>query len=155
MSPQPTIQARLNNIIACLPAAVETLQILADSINTPFLTPISSTARSLLNVVQTVKKNKSDCAQLMELTCKLLYAIISLHMKSETGLDLSPTMLNHLGKITETLHKIHTFVEAQQGKSKIRHFFRQCKGNLSSARERGRLAGESEATQLTVLNTGF
>ncbi|KAF8193181.1 hypothetical protein K438DRAFT_1969669 [Mycena galopus ATCC 62051] len=30
-----------------------------------------------------------------------------------------------------------------------------CKGNLSSARERGRLAGESEVTQLTVLNTGF
>ncbi|KAF8218377.1 hypothetical protein K438DRAFT_1953210 [Mycena galopus ATCC 62051] len=30
-----------------------------------------------------------------------------------------------------------------------------CKGNLSSARERGRLAGESEVTQLTVLDTGF
>ncbi|KAF8185798.1 hypothetical protein K438DRAFT_1973647 [Mycena galopus ATCC 62051] len=32
---------------------------------------------------------------------------------------------------------------------------RSCKGNLSSVRERGRLAGESEVTQLTVLNTGF
>ncbi|KAJ7457766.1 hypothetical protein FB451DRAFT_1372419 [Mycena latifolia] len=34
-------------------------------------------------------------------------------------------MLKHLGKFTETLLKIHTFVEAQQEKSKIKQFFRQ------------------------------
>ncbi|KAJ6779241.1 hypothetical protein DFH09DRAFT_1404937 [Mycena vulgaris] len=105
--------------------AVDTLEVLANSFKTPFLEPISKTAKSLLVAVQTVKQNKSDCAQLLEQTYGLLYAIVSLHMKPETGPDLSPSMLNHLGKFTDTLYKIHTFVEAQQDKSKIRHFFRQ------------------------------
>ncbi|KAF7354522.1 hypothetical protein MSAN_01364500 [Mycena sanguinolenta] len=34
-------------------------------------------------------------------------------------------MLEHVGKFTETLHKIHTFVEAQQDSNKIKQFFRQ------------------------------
>ncbi|KAJ6542144.1 hypothetical protein DFH09DRAFT_1392762 [Mycena vulgaris] len=105
--------------------AVDTPEDLANSFKTPFLEPISNTAKSLLTAVQTVKQNKSDCTQLLEQTYGLLYAIVSLHMKPETGSDLSPSILNHLGKFTDTLYKIHTFVEAQQDKSKIRHFFRQ------------------------------
>ncbi|KAJ6533340.1 hypothetical protein DFH09DRAFT_1092571 [Mycena vulgaris] len=105
--------------------AVDTLEVLANSFKTPFLELISKTAKSLLAAVQTVKQNKSDCAQLLEQTYGLLYAIVSLHMKPETGPDVSPGVLNCLGTFTDTLYKIHTFVEAQQDKSKIRHFFRQ------------------------------
>ncbi|KAJ6542148.1 hypothetical protein DFH09DRAFT_1392765 [Mycena vulgaris] len=118
-------EIRLKNILKCFTIAADTLQVLAKSFKTPFLEPISKIAKSLLNAVQTVKQNRSDCAQLLEQTYGLLYAIVSLHMKPETGLDLSPNMLDHLGKFTDTLYKIHTFVEAQQNKSKIRHFFRQ------------------------------
>ncbi|KAJ6576970.1 P-loop containing nucleoside triphosphate hydrolase protein, partial [Mycena vulgaris] len=126
MPPQPiATEIRLNNILKCFTIAVDTLEVLAKSFKTPFLEPISNTVKSLLTAVQTVKQNKSDCTQLLEQTYRLLYAIISLHMKPETGPDLSPSMLNHLGKFTDTLYKIHTFVEAQQDKSKIRHFFRQ------------------------------
>ncbi|KAJ6533323.1 hypothetical protein DFH09DRAFT_1284475 [Mycena vulgaris] len=126
MPPQPiATEIRLNNILKCFTIAVDTLEVLANSFKTPFLEPISQTAKSLLAAVQTVKQNKSDCAQLLEQTYGLLYAIVSLHMKPETGPDLSPSILNHFGKFTDTLHKIHTFVEAQQDKSKIRHFFRQ------------------------------
>ncbi|KAJ6506481.1 hypothetical protein DFH09DRAFT_1438443 [Mycena vulgaris] len=126
MPPRPiTTEIRLNNILKCFTIAVDTLEILANSFKTPLLEPISNTAKSLLAAVQTVKQNKRDCAQLLEQTYGLLYAIISLHMKPETGPDLSPSMSNHLGKFTDTLYKIHTFVEAQQDKSKIRHFFRQ------------------------------
>ncbi|KAJ6536758.1 hypothetical protein DFH09DRAFT_1401371 [Mycena vulgaris] len=126
MPPQPiATEIRLNNILKCFTIAVDTLEVLANSFKTPFLEPISKTAKSLLIAVQTVKQNRSDCAQLLEQTYGLLYAIVSLHMKPETGLDLSPSMLNHLGKFTDALHMIHTFVEAQQDKSKIRHFFRQ------------------------------
>ncbi|KAJ6533319.1 P-loop containing nucleoside triphosphate hydrolase protein [Mycena vulgaris] len=124
--PQPiATEIRLNNILKCFTIAVDTLEVLANSFKTPFLEPISKTAKSLLTAVQTVKQNRSDCAQLLEQTYGLLYAIVSLHMKPETGPDLSPSMLNHLGTFTDTLYKIHTFVEAQQDKSKIRHFFRQ------------------------------
>ncbi|KAJ7874594.1 hypothetical protein B0H13DRAFT_1894497 [Mycena leptocephala] len=47
------------------------------------------------------------------------------HIKSDTGGELPPRVLNHIGKFTETLHKIHTFVEAQQVGSKVKNFFRQ------------------------------
>ncbi|KAF7324432.1 hypothetical protein MSAN_02519400 [Mycena sanguinolenta] len=33
--------------------------------------------------------------------------------------------MDHIGQFTETLHKILTFVQAQQDNSKIKHFFRQ------------------------------
>ncbi|KAJ6533275.1 hypothetical protein DFH09DRAFT_1284454 [Mycena vulgaris] len=126
MPPQPiATEIRVNNILKCFTIAVDTLKVLANSFKTPFLEPISNTAKSLLTAMQTVKQNKSDCAQLLEQTYGLLYAIISLHTMPETAPDLSPSMLNHLGKFTDTLYKIHTFVEAQQDESKIRHFFHQ------------------------------
>ncbi|KAJ6592200.1 hypothetical protein DFH09DRAFT_1415132 [Mycena vulgaris] len=126
MPPQPVAtEIRLNNILKCFTIAVESLDVLAKTFKSPFLEPISNTAKSLLTAVQTVRQNKSDCTQLLERTYGLLCAIVSLHMKPETSPDLSPSMLNDLGKFTDTLHKIHTFVEAQQDKSKIRHFFHQ------------------------------
>ncbi|KAJ7160545.1 hypothetical protein C8R43DRAFT_1176792 [Mycena crocata] len=124
MSIQPSMtQLRLNNIQTCFTGVLNTLQILANSFGTPFLTQISNTAQALVNIAQTVKQNKNDCVQLLQHSYELLIGIISLHIKSETGADFSPSMLNHLGKFTETLHKIHTFVEAQQNKSKIKQFF--------------------------------
>ncbi|KAJ6592229.1 hypothetical protein DFH09DRAFT_1357997, partial [Mycena vulgaris] len=126
MPSQPiATETRFKNILKCFTIAVDTLEVLITTFKTPFLEAISNTAKSLLTAVQTVKQNKSDCTQLLEQTYGLLCAIVSLHMKPETGLDLTPSMLNDLGKLTDTLYKIHTFVEAQQEKSKIRHFFRQ------------------------------
>ncbi|KAJ7913168.1 hypothetical protein B0H13DRAFT_2326567 [Mycena leptocephala] len=52
------------------------------------------------------------------------------HIKSEAGGELPPSVLTHIGKFTETLHKIHTFVEAQQNSSKVKKFFRQ--GEMST-----------------------
>ncbi|KAJ6592037.1 hypothetical protein DFH09DRAFT_1414862 [Mycena vulgaris] len=126
MPPQPiAAEIRLNNILKCFTIAVDSLEILAKTFKSPFLEPISNTAKSLLTAVQTVRQNKSDCAQLLEETYGLLCAIVSLNMEPEAGQDMSPSMLNDLGKLTDTLYKIHTFVEAQQDKSKIRQFFRQ------------------------------
>ncbi|KAJ6550650.1 hypothetical protein DFH09DRAFT_609721, partial [Mycena vulgaris] len=126
MPSQPiATEIRLNNILKWFTIAVDTLEVLASTFKTPFLGPISNTAKSLLTAVQTVKQNKSDCTQLLEQIYGLLYAIVAIHMKPDTAPDLSPSMLNNLGKFTDTLYKIHTFVEAQQEKSKIRHFFHQ------------------------------
>ncbi|KAJ6592082.1 hypothetical protein DFH09DRAFT_1273295 [Mycena vulgaris] len=126
MPTQPiATEIRFNNILKCFTIAVDSLEVLAKAFKSPFLEPISNAANSLLTAVQTVRQNKSDCTELLEQTYGLLCAIVSLHMKPETGLELSPRMLNDLGKFTDTLYKIHTFFEAQQDKSKIRHFFRQ------------------------------
>ncbi|KAJ7455834.1 hypothetical protein FB451DRAFT_1515601, partial [Mycena latifolia] len=107
MAPQPSIaQIRFEHILTSLNGAVATLELLSDALKVPFLGSITNTTQSLLTAVQTVKRNKDDCG------------------------FLSPQMLNHLGKFTATLHKIHTFVEAQREKSPLKQFFRQ--GEMST-----------------------
>ncbi|KAJ7461948.1 hypothetical protein FB451DRAFT_1139985 [Mycena latifolia] len=123
--PPTAAQIRLNNIVTSLSAAVTTLDVVTESLKTAFLQPISNTMHSLLTAVQTVKRNQDDCTQVLEQVHELLYAIIWVHVRSDTGGELSPSMLDNLGKFTETLHKIHTFIEAEQEKSRIKHFFRQ------------------------------
>ncbi|KAJ7469444.1 hypothetical protein FB451DRAFT_1368522, partial [Mycena latifolia] len=125
--PTPPIaaQIRLNKIVTSLNAAFTTLDVISESMKTPFLQPILNTLHSLLTAVQTVKRNEDECTQMLEQIHELIYAVIWVHMKSDTAGELSPTMLNNLGKFTETLHKIHTYVEAKQEKSKIKQIFRQ------------------------------
>ncbi|KAJ7451899.1 hypothetical protein FB451DRAFT_1524454 [Mycena latifolia] len=126
MSPHRTVvEIRLNSIINCLAPVITLLNELSDVFGTPFVPAISNTTLSLMTAVQNVKKNKEDCVQLLENVYQLLCAIINLHIKSETKGNLPPATLDHVGKFMETLHKIHTFVEAQQDGSKIKSFFRQ------------------------------
>ncbi|KAF7359663.1 hypothetical protein MVEN_00690400 [Mycena venus] len=129
-TPPYDIQMRLSNIMTCLTVTGDTLRILAASLKGPFLEMLSVTTQSLLKNIETVKQNKNNCVVLMEQTYELLNAIIILHIKSETGGELPPITLKHIGNFTETLHKIHTFVEAQQSGSKIKMFFRQ--GQMST-----------------------
>ncbi|KAJ7839923.1 hypothetical protein B0H13DRAFT_1910944 [Mycena leptocephala] len=126
MAPQIAVtQLRLNNIRTCLTETADTLDILANCVRTPFLGAISNTTRSLLKCIVTVKQNKTDCTQLMEQAYELLSVLIIIHIKSDTGGELPPYVLKHIGQLAETLYKIHTFVEAQQNGSKVARFFRQ------------------------------
>ncbi|KAJ7457744.1 hypothetical protein FB451DRAFT_1509030 [Mycena latifolia] len=109
-------QIRFNHMTTALSAAVPTFDMVSASLKTPFLDPISNLMHSLLAAAQTVKRNHDDCAQMLEQIHQLLYAIIHVHINSDTGGELPPKM---------TLCKIHTFVEAQQEKNKIKQFFRQ------------------------------
>ncbi|KAJ7300778.1 hypothetical protein DFH08DRAFT_946327 [Mycena albidolilacea] len=113
-------QIRLNDITTCMAVTAKTLGILASSAKTPFIEAISNTTQSLLKNMQTLKQNKDECVQLMEKTHYLLEAIIAVHINSETGGDFSPSALSNIGNFTRTLHKIHTFFEAQQGGNKIK-----------------------------------
>ncbi|KAJ7849043.1 hypothetical protein B0H13DRAFT_1906397 [Mycena leptocephala] len=131
MPPQPTVATiQLNNITTCLNLTICTLETLASSLKSPLLMAMANTTQSLLKNMQTVKQNKNECSQLMEQTYELLNAILIVHIKSDTGGELPPSVLTHIGKFTETLHKIHTFVEAQQDGSKVKKFFRQ--GEMST-----------------------
>ncbi|KAJ7493507.1 hypothetical protein FB451DRAFT_1164401 [Mycena latifolia] len=124
MPRESTTEIRLKNVTACLNAVIPLLNEINDAFGTPFMRAIANTTLSLITGVQNVKRNKENCVQLMENIHELLYAIINLHINSETGGSLPPTTLDHIGKFTETLHKIHMFVEVQDG-SKIKHFLRQ------------------------------
>lgn len=82
----------------------------------------------------------------MEQIHGVIYGIVTIHMKSETGGTLPPAMLESMGKFTEcvvqfrkqnrcsyvhrTLHKLYTFVTEQQDGSKLKHFFRQSEMNM-------------------------
>ncbi|KAJ7479042.1 hypothetical protein FB451DRAFT_1450786, partial [Mycena latifolia] len=126
MSHKPTVtDIRLNNTITSLTPVVALLNELSDAFGTPFVPAISNTTLSLITLVQNVKKNEDDCIQLLQNVYQLLCALVDLHIKSETKGNLPPATLHHVGKFTETLHKIHTFVEAQQDGRKFKHFFHQ------------------------------
>ncbi|KAJ7695810.1 hypothetical protein B0H16DRAFT_1842494 [Mycena metata] len=143
MPRQPTAtQARLNNISKCVAITANTFDVLVDTFKISGLEAILNTIQSLLKLVQTIKQDKNECAELMEQTHELLNAIITTYIKSNTGAELPPSTLNQIVKFTETLHKIHTFVEAQQGGSKIQKLFRygelaallkDCKARLQQA----------------------
>ncbi|KAJ7924537.1 hypothetical protein B0H13DRAFT_1863941 [Mycena leptocephala] len=156
-------QARLDDITTCMAVMAKTLGILASSAKTPFIEAISNTTQSLLKNIQTVKQNKDECIQLMEKTHQLLEAIIMVHINSETGGEFPPSVLNNVGNFTQTLHKIHTFVEAQQGGSKVMIFFRQsemstllkgCKAGLQQGFEsfQAKMQEEASKMQQDVLN---
>ncbi|KAJ7711023.1 hypothetical protein B0H14DRAFT_3172270, partial [Mycena olivaceomarginata] len=125
MPRQSTVtEIRLNNIKGCLTPALMLLKELNDAFGPPFIQPIANTIESLIDMVQNVKRNKDDCAQLMESIHPVLYAIINLYLKAETVESLSPEMLDNIGKFMETLHKIYTFLEGQQDGNRIKYLFR-------------------------------
>ncbi|KAJ7813298.1 P-loop containing nucleoside triphosphate hydrolase protein [Mycena olivaceomarginata] len=129
MPPSTVTQTRLEN-----PAIV------ADSVKTPFLGAIINTTNAILKNIQTVNKHKEDCVQLMEQIHKLLDAIMILHIKADAELPIE--VLDQVGKFTKylsgpfityhiltkgirILHKIYTFVEAQQKGNRVKSFFHQ------------------------------
>ncbi|KAJ7744879.1 hypothetical protein B0H16DRAFT_1857055, partial [Mycena metata] len=128
-SQQTVTRVRLANISTCVTITVNTLNILVNTLEIYGLEAMVNATQSLLKMIQTIKQNKNECAELMEQTHVILNRIIGVYIKSDTGLELPPSMLNEIANFTQTLHKIHTFVEAQQSGSKVKKLFRQ--GELS------------------------
>jgi hypothetical protein len=56
---------------------------------------------NLNQLSQTIKQNKNSCTRLLEQTCQLLNVIMMVHIKSDTGGELPPSVLNNIGKFTE------------------------------------------------------
>jgi hypothetical protein len=110
-------QIRLENIITCLNNAVATVELVWKNLKTPFLEPIVNTVGSLLIIAQVIirhpnsmvvteyfqmiKKNKEECVGMLEQIHLLLYAIIEVHITSNTGGELTPKMLDNLGQFAE------------------------------------------------------
>ncbi|KAJ7837936.1 hypothetical protein B0H13DRAFT_1912243 [Mycena leptocephala] len=89
------------------------------------------------------------------------------HVKSETGVELPPSLLEssqsmlfNLEKkipmisttVVRTLHKIHTFVEAQQNNSKLKKFFHQGEMNKLLKDCKAGLQQELEVFQVPMVN---
>ncbi|KAF7339021.1 hypothetical protein MVEN_01978300 [Mycena venus] len=122
---QTVTEIRVDNIFTGLRLATTLLNELHDAFGTCSLVSISKITVSLITRLQNVKKNKRECIQLMEDIHQVLFAIINLHIESDTPGHVPPVMFGHIGKFTEIMYKIHTFLEAQQDGNRIRNFFRQ------------------------------
>ncbi|KAJ7306945.1 P-loop containing nucleoside triphosphate hydrolase protein [Mycena albidolilacea] len=142
---------RVTNIVQCLTLALTLLKELNDAFGPPFIQPIANTIESLISMAQIVKRNKDECARLMENIHPVLYAIISLHLKSETVQFLPPAMQDNIGMFMETLHKIYTFLEAQQDGNKLKHLFRH--NEMQNLLE-GCHAGLDQAAEVFNITTG-
>ncbi|KAJ6495479.1 hypothetical protein C8R45DRAFT_1072846 [Mycena sanguinolenta] len=130
MPRQPTVtEIRLESLAACLTPVVMLLNELNDAFAPPFVQPISNTVASLLKLVQNVKQNKKECAELLENIHQVLFAIINHHVKSEAAGSLSPAMTEHVGSFMKTLHKVYIYIEAQQDKNKLKQLFRNIERN--------------------------
>ncbi|KAJ7695302.1 hypothetical protein B0H16DRAFT_860310, partial [Mycena metata] len=126
MPHQQTVpKIRLQNILTSVTVTINALNALVNTLNIHGLEAMVNTTQSLLKMVQTIKQDKNECAELMEQTHNILNAIIGVYVKSDTGIELPLSTLNEIGNFTQTLHKIHTFIEAQQSGSKVKKFFRQ------------------------------
>ncbi|KAJ6470490.1 hypothetical protein C8R45DRAFT_1166167 [Mycena sanguinolenta] len=145
MPHQPTVtEIRLKNLTACLTPAVALLNELNDAFAPPFVQPILNTVASLLKLVQNVKQNKMECAELLENIHQVLFAIIDLRVKSEAAGSLSPAMTEHAGSFMKTLHKIYIYIEAQEDKNKFKQLFhniemnnlvKDCRAELDKAKK--------------------
>ncbi|KAJ7469512.1 hypothetical protein FB451DRAFT_1476331 [Mycena latifolia] len=142
---------QLNSIVACLNSVLPLLNDLHDGLGTPFVQAISNTTLNLLSAVQNVQNNKAECVHLMKDIHEILFAIAKLHMQSEPQGSLPPSTLDHIGEFTNTLHKIHTFVEGQQEKSRFKHFLRQSEMRILFKECR---AGLQQALELFKIETG-
>ncbi|KAJ7142600.1 hypothetical protein C8R44DRAFT_924212 [Mycena epipterygia] len=139
MPTHPTVtNSRLNNILVCLIPTITLLNEVNDTFGTPFIKAISNTTLSLVTAVQNIKRNKDQCVQLMENIHQILHAIINLHLTPKTA-----------GK---TLHKIHTFVNAQQDGNRLKYFFRQSEMNTL---HKDCFEGLEEAVKFFMVEAGF
>ncbi|KAF7311785.1 hypothetical protein MIND_00189000 [Mycena indigotica] len=115
---------QLDTVLRHISTAAGVLDVLANNVATPFLDVLCATTRALVLSAQNVRRNKNECTDLLESTNQLLQAILVLLVKQDSKL-LSSSAVEHLGRLVETLHKVHHFLEAQQDRSRFRQFFKQ------------------------------
>ncbi|KAF7345788.1 hypothetical protein MVEN_01599500 [Mycena venus] len=135
---------RVSNLLSGLQLVNTLLNELHGTFGSSSLLSITRVTQLLITGLQNAKRNKIECTQLMEEIHQVLYTIATLHIQSDTPGSVPPAILDHIGKSTETMHKINTFIEAQSDGNRIRRLFRQneltallkdCRTGLQDAKE--------------------
>ncbi|KAJ6533417.1 hypothetical protein DFH09DRAFT_1181376 [Mycena vulgaris] len=86
------------------------LNVSDDDSNNPYLKGIAGISILLLDTVQGVKSNRSQCLSLLERIHEIISSIINI---CGEGRVLSPTILRNLSHFFDTLQKVHSFVRSQ------------------------------------------
>ncbi|KAJ7764378.1 hypothetical protein B0H16DRAFT_1454917 [Mycena metata] len=146
------IKIRLNHVSTCLTIATSNLELLVNNFKIPGMEGILNTTQSLLKLAETITQNRNTCNELMEQAHILLNAITGAYINSDTGIEQAPNVLNHIAKFAQTLHKIHTFVEAQQHINKVKRLFRR--GEMSALLKKCKAELQQELEFFQVITLG-
>ncbi|KAJ7767782.1 hypothetical protein B0H16DRAFT_1520739, partial [Mycena metata] len=123
------LKTRIQGIKACLVSALALFDDLNKAFAPPFIEAIGKSTEVLIDGIQNLKSKREECFQLVERIHQVLYAIIDLHIKSETVGSLPPSIVDHTERFMGTLQKICTYIGAHQKGNRIKQFFRQSEMN--------------------------
>ncbi|KAJ7063926.1 hypothetical protein C8F01DRAFT_1367382 [Mycena amicta] len=141
--------ARLDGTLAYLRVAASTLGDMASAFGTPFMQTIANTTGSLITAVQNVRRNKSECIEMMEHVQDIIAVIFELELDSGSQESLDPQALSNLGQFTETLHKLYAFMHTRQQTNRLTQFLRQ---NEMNALMRDCQSGLQHALEIFKVN---
>ncbi|KAJ7063931.1 P-loop containing nucleoside triphosphate hydrolase protein, partial [Mycena amicta] len=130
VEPASDSAARLDGTLAYLRVAAGTLSDMASAFHTPFMQTIANTTGSLITGIQNLRRNKSECIEMMEQVQNILAVIIQLELDSRAQQGLGPQALSNFGNFTKTLHKLDAFMNSQQQTNRFTQFLRQHEMNL-------------------------
>ncbi|KAJ7692994.1 hypothetical protein B0H17DRAFT_1060543 [Mycena rosella] len=116
-------RGKADSVLKYATIAASTLRDIADASPIPFLRTIAAVSLSILTMAETARTNKEECMRMVSQIDELLSVILHLCTDSEGG-GMSPSTLHNIGKLADTLQKIHSFVQAQQNTSRFKRLFR-------------------------------
>ncbi|KAJ7279991.1 hypothetical protein C8J57DRAFT_1220518 [Mycena rebaudengoi] len=114
----------LTTLIHYTTIAATAVKDMAESAAIPFLGSTAALSLSVLKCVESVRTYRQDCVHMVEQIHEILCSILKLYSMCEPKV-LPTALLYDIGKFTETLQKVLTFLKAQQRIGKIKGFFRQ------------------------------
>nr|GAT48498.1 predicted protein [Mycena chlorophos] len=90
--------------------------------NQPYIQAVASIAELIISTCERVRNNKEACKKMTEKTKELVDVVINVIHNSET--ELSPDMARSVEQLTDTLHKLHSFLRSQVSGSLLRRMLR-------------------------------
>ncbi|KAJ7174697.1 P-loop containing nucleoside triphosphate hydrolase protein [Mycena filopes] len=133
---------RLTDLLEYTLLAASTLTEIARSIEIPFLLTAASLTSMILEFVRESKTTKQYTIQIVEQIHEILCAIIGLYSENVVSQMLPPSLLYDIGRFTDTLQKIYTFMKRQGDMGKIQQLLKHadnalqldaCKAGLQAA----------------------
>ncbi|KAF7325478.1 ATPase-AAA-core domain-containing protein [Mycena kentingensis (nom. inval.)] len=115
---------RLDDVAGKLRAVVETIQVLSDGTEAPFLEAVCLAVNPVLGAVQNIKNNRNNCINLLERVRAVLCAIVAIPLTPEFA-SFHPDHLAEMGRVIKVLRMVFTLLESQKETSRIKRFFKQ------------------------------
>ncbi|KAJ6549061.1 P-loop containing nucleoside triphosphate hydrolase protein [Mycena vulgaris] len=112
-----------SSLLTYATTAARFLQDIAKSTNSvPFLSVIAGVTILILETVESVKKHKDKCMQMVERICDILSALVN--SRGDNEIPFPPAMLHATAEFAETLQKVQSFIRGQQDMGTIKRLLR-------------------------------